>query len=861
MKRKTILLLLVLGVAIGVLVAPGVALASWTDISDASWVSQYGVTAAQVDTVADGYPDGTFKPSAQVTRGQFTKMAVNGLDVPVLSPLTPTFSDVPRTHIFYTYIEGANAAGLVNGIGGGLFAPSAPISRQQVATILARWLSEEELDALGYIAGPAGTQYPSLSAWYAAQGATALASFFDQASIASVHRPGVAYLAAKGIAQGSGGYFSPMSNITRAQAAVLVLRVLDESGDFGALIPTVTDVNPDNGPAAGGTAVVITGTNFTAGATVKFGTASATNVTVYNATQITAVSPAGTAGTTVQVSVTTGAGTSANTAADNFTYGGGPTVTDLDPNAGPAAGNNTVTITGTNFTADSTVKFGTKAATSVVVVSATKITVKAPSGTTGTVVDVLVTTPAGTSANTAADNYTYGTPTVTSIAPTHGPADGGTTVVITGTNFTADSKVFFGATQVSSTKITVNGATKITVTSPAGTAGNVVQVKVTTDAGSSPNTADDDYTYDPNSPVITSMSKNAGVAGGGNSIYIYGTGFGTDEDAVTVMFGSKTAVVISATNTTLRVTVPSGAAGSTVDVRVTTDQGTSPNTQADDYAYGAPTITSLLPDSGDNSGGTIVIITGTGFTPDATVYFDTSAVDGDDVTVDSPEQIRIKTPSGTGTDNVTVRNDAGTSAAEVFTYTDDVPFITSLSKNAAVAGTTIYIYGGNFAGGATVEFGGTPATVSALTSTRLTVVVPAGAGTVDVSVTVGTDVSPNTPADDFAYSAPTITSLTPEVGDPLGGTMVVITGTGFTPDVVVKFGGVAATVVSVNGTNTELTVITPAGDDGDTVDVTVRNDLGTATEHERLHLRLRLQRSDCHGPQHSQRPRRGWHSL
>ncbi len=278
MKRKTVLLLLVLGVAIGVLVAPGVALASWSDISDAAWVSQYGVTAAQVDTVADGYPDGTFKPSAQVTRGQFTKMAVNGLGVPVLSPLTPTFSDVPRTHIFYTHIEGANAAGLVNGVGGGLFTPSAPISRQQVATILARWLSEAELDALGYIAGPAGTQYPSLSAWYAAQGATALASFFDQASIATVHRPGVAYLAARGIAQGSSGYFTPMSNITRAQAAVLVLRVLDESDDFAVLTPTVTDVNPDNGPATGGTTVVITGTNFTAGATVKFGAVSATGV-------------------------------------------------------------------------------------------------------------------------------------------------------------------------------------------------------------------------------------------------------------------------------------------------------------------------------------------------------------------------------------------------------------------------------------------------------------------------------------------------------------------------------------------------------------------------------------------------------
>src|SRR5262249_5077390 len=44
--------------------------------------------------------------------------------------------------------------------------------------------------------------------------------------------------------------------------------------------PTVSSVSPNNGPAAGGTGVTITGTNFAAGATVTFGGAAATNVVV-----------------------------------------------------------------------------------------------------------------------------------------------------------------------------------------------------------------------------------------------------------------------------------------------------------------------------------------------------------------------------------------------------------------------------------------------------------------------------------------------------------------------------------------------------------------------------------------------------
>ncbi len=83
--------------------------------------------------------------------------------------------------------------------------------------------------------------------------------------------------------------------------------------------PVVTGVSPSSGPATGGTAVTISGTDFIAGATVAFGTAPGTKVTVVSSSEISAVSPAEAPGT-VDVTVSTYGGTSAKSAVDHFTY-------------------------------------------------------------------------------------------------------------------------------------------------------------------------------------------------------------------------------------------------------------------------------------------------------------------------------------------------------------------------------------------------------------------------------------------------------------------------------------------------------------------------------------------------------------
>lgn len=82
--------------------------------------------------------------------------------------------------------------------------------------------------------------------------------------------------------------------------------------------PSVTSVSPTSGPTAGGTSVTISGANFAANASVTFGGTAGTNVAVVNSTTITALAPAHTAGA-VDVVVTNTDGQS-GTKTQGFTY-------------------------------------------------------------------------------------------------------------------------------------------------------------------------------------------------------------------------------------------------------------------------------------------------------------------------------------------------------------------------------------------------------------------------------------------------------------------------------------------------------------------------------------------------------------
>jgi hypothetical protein len=136
--------------------------------------------------------------------------------------------------------------------------------------------------------------------------------------------------------------YAPTNQVAKGQAMVPPLTVLSDIGiDYGAYAgqtcrtgtitpqapypdatspPQVTSVTPNTGLAAGGTAVTISGTNFTGATAVTFGGTAATAVTVVNPNTITATSPAKAAGT-YDVRVTTPKGLSPiGGVSDNFVY-------------------------------------------------------------------------------------------------------------------------------------------------------------------------------------------------------------------------------------------------------------------------------------------------------------------------------------------------------------------------------------------------------------------------------------------------------------------------------------------------------------------------------------------------------------
>lgn len=171
-----------------------------------------------------------------------------------------------------------------------------------------------------------------------------------------------------------------------------------------------------------------------------------------------------------------------------------PTISGLSQVAGPTAGGNTVNITGTGFTGATAVKFGAQDAMGYVVVNDTQIAATAPGNGPGTY-NVTVTSAHGTSATSSGTQYTYvAAPTVTAVSPTAGPTAGGTTVVITGTGFSAapgTGAVKFGAANAT---YTINSNTQITATAPANAAGTY-DITVATPGGTSATSASDQYTY------------------------------------------------------------------------------------------------------------------------------------------------------------------------------------------------------------------------------------------------------------------------------------------------------------------------------------------------------------------------------
>ncbi|MEO8034602.1 MAG: IPT/TIG domain-containing protein [Acidobacteriota bacterium] len=252
-----------------------------------------------------------------------------------------------------------------------------------------------------------------------------------------------------------------------------------------------------------------------------------------------------------------------------------PTITSVTPSP-VSTGGGAVTITGTNF-AGPTVQVDGVAAT-VSSATGTQINASVPPHSAGSAT-LTVTNGDGQSASR---QITYATPApqINAVSPSTGSTAGGTTLTITGSNFTSGADVTIGGRAASS--VTFVNATTMTAVTPLGLiteqATQPQDVVVTLIDGQKA-TRTGAFTYFVPPLSITGISPPSGVKG--TPITITGTGF-TSAVALSVTVGGVAATAEVIDPVTIRVTAPTHAAGP-VDVKLTL--GSTTVTSASAFTY------------------------------------------------------------------------------------------------------------------------------------------------------------------------------------------------------------------------------------------------------------------------------------
>ena len=176
------------------------------DIETYSWAEEailrlYGLG------VINGKSDKSFKPADYVTREEFIAMIVRGFKFENQVE-TPKFSDVDTERWSSDYLHTAVSNGIVTGYENGKFAPASNIVRQDMAVIAAR-AAEAAGKKLSYAEGTA---------------------FADADQIAQYAKKSIAALETANIINGKDGGFVPHDFTNRAEAAVVIYRIMKYCG-------------------------------------------------------------------------------------------------------------------------------------------------------------------------------------------------------------------------------------------------------------------------------------------------------------------------------------------------------------------------------------------------------------------------------------------------------------------------------------------------------------------------------------------------------------------------------------------------------------------------------------------------------
>ncbi len=161
--------------------------------------------------IVEGISGTVFNPDSNITRAELAAVMVRALG---LKPVTGSiFSDVKPGDWYIDEVKTANDYGIINGYEDGTFRPMDNITREQAMAMVSRAMKITGLK-------------PVMTA-----GADALSSSFDDSGdVSSWAREAVAECVGAGIISGRNGSIVPGDNITRAEAASVVRRLLQKSG-------------------------------------------------------------------------------------------------------------------------------------------------------------------------------------------------------------------------------------------------------------------------------------------------------------------------------------------------------------------------------------------------------------------------------------------------------------------------------------------------------------------------------------------------------------------------------------------------------------------------------------------------------
>ncbi len=172
-----------------------------------SWAGRSIEVAAAKGIIA-GRGEGVYDPSANVTRAEFAKMLVSTFSL-FDNNAKEYFQDVKDTDWYKPYVAAAVSKGIIAGRTTDSFDPNAPITRQEMAVMVARTLkltlNEVDVD----------------------DSDAALTGFTDAGDIGSVYKTSAALVVDQGIINGYAGKFDPKGITTRAQAAVVIKSLID----------------------------------------------------------------------------------------------------------------------------------------------------------------------------------------------------------------------------------------------------------------------------------------------------------------------------------------------------------------------------------------------------------------------------------------------------------------------------------------------------------------------------------------------------------------------------------------------------------------------------------------------------------